>query len=44
MLVHVNNNILDNINLADVANQFVDRKDRRKQKIRHLFQNSLLEL
>ena len=32
MLVHVHNNILDNINLADVANQFVDRKDRRKQR------------
>ena len=30
MLVHVNNNILDNINVADVANQFVDRKDRLK--------------
>ena len=30
MLVHVNNNILDNINVADVANQFVDRKDRPK--------------
>ena len=26
MLVHVCNNILDNINLADVANQFVDKK------------------
>ena len=32
MLEHVHNNILDNINLADVANQFVDRKDRRKQR------------
>ena len=32
MLVYVHNNILDNINLADVANQFVDRKDRRKQR------------
>ena len=31
MLVHVHNNILDNINLADVANQFVDRKDSRKK-------------
>ena len=30
MLVHVNNNILDNINVADVAKQFVDRKDRPK--------------
>ena len=27
MLVHVHKNILDNINLADVANEFVDRKD-----------------
>ena len=26
MLVHVKNNILDNNNLADVANQFVDKK------------------
>ena len=30
MLVHVHKNILDNINLADVANEFVDRKDSRK--------------
>ena len=44
MLVHVLNNILDNINLADVANQFVDRQDRRKQTFRHLSQNYLLEL
>ena len=29
MLVHVKNNILDNINLARVANQFVNRKDSR---------------
>ena len=27
MLVHVHKNILDNMNLADVANEFVDRKD-----------------
>ena len=26
MLVHVKNNILDNINLAHVANQFIDRE------------------
>ena len=26
MLVHVKNNILDNNNLADVANQFFDKK------------------
>ena len=44
MLMHVHNNILDNINLADVANQFVDRKDRRKQTFGHLSQNYLLEL
>ena len=44
MLMHVHKNILDNINLADVANQFVDRKDRRKQIFRHLSQNYLLEL
>ena len=31
MLVHVHNDILDNINLAHVANQFVGRKDGRKQ-------------
>ena len=30
-------NILDNINSAGVANQFVDRKDNRKQTFRHLF-------
>ena len=42
MLVHVHNNILDNINLADIANQFVDNKDR--QTFRHLSLNYLLEL
>ena len=31
MLVHVKSNIMDNMNLADVANRFVDRKDSRKQ-------------
>ena len=35
ILVHVLKNILDNINLADVANQFVDRKDSRNQTFRH---------
>ena len=30
ILVHVHKNILENINLADVANEFVDRKDSRK--------------
>ena len=44
MLVHVLNNILDNINLAAFANQFVDRKDRREKTFRHLSQNYLLEL
>ena len=44
MLVHVHNNILNNINLADVANQFVDRKDNHKQTFRHLSQNYSLEL
>ena len=39
MLVHVHNNILDNINLADVVNQFVDKKESRKQTFRHLSQN-----
>ena len=39
MLVHVHINILDNINLADVANEFVDRKDSSKQKFRHFSQN-----
>ena len=44
MLMHVHNNILDNINLADVANQFVDEKESRKQTFRHLSQNYSLEL
>ena len=44
MLVHVHTNILHNINLTDVANQFVHRKDRRKQTFRHLSQNYLLQL
>ena len=35
MLAHVQNNILDNINLADVANEFVDRKDSRNKTFRH---------
>ena len=41
MLVHVHKNILDNIRLADVANEFVDRKDSRKYTFRHFSQNSL---
>ena len=36
MLVHVKNNILDQINLGHVANQFVDS---RKQTFRHFSQN-----
>ena len=36
--LHVYNNILHNINLADVANQFVDRKDSRKQRFKFLAQ------
>ena len=39
MLAHVQNNILDNINLADVANEFVDRKDSRSKIFRHFSQN-----
>ena len=39
ILVHVHRNILDNINLADVANEFVDRKDSRKHKFRRISQN-----
>ena len=35
ILVHVDNNIWDNLNLADVANQFVDRKNSSTQTIRH---------
>ena len=42
MLAYVYNNILDSINLADVANQFVDKKTR-KQTFRHLSQNYLLD-
>ena len=41
MLVHVHIDILDNINLADVANQFADRKDSRKQTSGHFSQNYL---
>ena len=39
MLVHVHINILDNINLANVANEFVDRKDSLKQKLGDFSQN-----
>ena len=37
--MHVHKNILDNINIADVANEFVDRKDSRKQTFGHFSQN-----
>ena len=32
MFMHVHINILDNINLADVANELFDRKESRKHK------------
>ena len=35
MLMHIHKNILDNINLADVGKEFVDRKDSCKQTLRH---------
>ena len=41
ILMYVQKNILDNINLADIANEFVDRKDSRKKTFRHFFQNYL---
>ena len=39
LIDHVHINTVDNINLADVANQFVARKDSRKQKFGHFSQN-----
>ena len=39
VLILVCKNILDNINLAVVANEFVDRKDSRKQTFRHFSWN-----
>ena len=39
LLVHVHKNILDNIDLADVANEFDDRRDSRWQAFRHFSQN-----
>ena len=39
ILVHVHNNILDDMNLPDVANQFIDRKDSCKQTFKHISQN-----
>ena len=37
--MHVYMNILDNINLANVAQESVDRKDSRKQSFRHFSQH-----
>ena len=39
MLMHVHKNIVDNKNLADVANEYVDRKNSRKQTFRQSSQN-----
>ena len=44
MLVHVHINIVNNFNLADVTNQFVDRKDSRKQTFGHLSQNYIYKI
>ena len=41
MLVHVHINIVANINLADVANQFVDRKGSHKQTFENFSQNCI---
>ena len=46
MMEDVHINIVDNINLADSANEFADRKDSRIQKFGHfseLFKNSKFE-
>ena len=37
LAVHVHKSTLDNINLADVANELVDRKDSRKQSFGRFF-------
>ena len=39
MLMHIHKNILDNINLADVANEFVDKRDSQKQTFGCFSQN-----
>ena len=39
MLMHVHKNSLDNINLAYVANEFVDKRDSLKQTFGHFSQN-----
>ena len=41
MLVHVHINIMDNVNLVDLAKQFVNRKDSRKQTFGHFSQNCI---
>ena len=39
MLMHVHKNVLDNINLADVANELVDRKHSRKLIFKYFSHN-----
>ena len=41
MLMHVNKNIVHDVNLANAANTFVDRRDSRKQTFGHFCQNYL---
>ena len=42
ILVHVHKNILDNINLADVANEFVDKKIQPQTNIQTFFSESFI--
>lgn len=44
MLMHFHENILDSINQADVVNEFVDRKDSRKQKIQSFFSELFINM
>ena len=44
MLVHVHINIVDNINVTDVVNHFVNRKDRCKQTFGHFSQNYIYKI
>ena len=44
MLMHVHKNILDSINQVDVFNEFVDRKDSRKQKIQSFFSELFINM
>ena len=39
MFMHVHKNILDNYNLADIPNEFAERKHTRKQTFRHFSHN-----